>query len=154
MIPEEKAADKSVDKTEGGRLSEAARPESSKNDVAKHNDVPKNDAVKNEPPPKAETAKADAPRPADGPRTEGRPAGDGQARPRRNHAPQQGAPIAPQPQPAGAQPTHLSPRARSGRRTGHRIDNRSALNARSAPKLPRLRPLIPDEPAQHSTSSS
>jgi len=101
VIPEEKAADKSVEKTEGSRLSEAARPES-KNDLPKNNDVPKNDAVKNEAP-KADAPKGDAPRPADNPRTEARPASDGQPRPRRNHAPQQGAPIAPQPQPAGAQ---------------------------------------------------
>jgi len=101
VIPEEKAAEKSVDKAEGSRISEAARPES-KNDLPKNNDVPKNDAVKNEAP-KADAQKGDTPRSADNPRTEARAAGDGQSR-RRNHAPQQGAPIAPQPQPgAGAQ---------------------------------------------------
>jgi transcription termination factor Rho len=103
VIPEEKAADKSVDKADGTRISDAARPESSKNEIPKNNDVPKNDAVKSEPLTKAEPPKAETPRPADNPRTEPRQIGDGQPRPRRNSAPQQGAPIAPQPQAGGTQ---------------------------------------------------
>jgi transcription termination factor Rho len=103
VIPEEKAADKSVEKTDGTRASEAARSESAKSEAPKNSDVPKNEAVKSEPA-KAESPKSDAPRPADSPRTEGRAIGDGPTRQRRNHAPQQGAPIAPQPQGGGAQP--------------------------------------------------
>jgi transcription termination factor Rho len=105
VIPEEKAADKSVDKADVTRISEAARSESSKNEIPTNNDVPKNDAVKSEPPTKAEPQKAETPRAGENPRTETRQIGDGQARPRRNPAaPQQGAPIAPQPQTIGAQP--------------------------------------------------